>query len=189
MRIYLIIGCLITSLVVTVSCNKKDTAPFDPCNGVTYAIQFSKTESVGTSSNGTLTILAPRNDSLFYQLNNGTYQASWYFTNLAPGSYIIRVKNSRNCTDTAQVTILNYGPKYALVKQIILGYCGPCHLNGGISGSMNFDTDLNIVSARDRIRIRTVDGLPSYMPENSQLTNPDKQKIVDWINAGGTVGN
>ncbi|MBK8142114.1 MAG: hypothetical protein IPK57_14825 [Chitinophagaceae bacterium] len=167
-------------------CSKKDTPIPDPCLGVSYDVQYFKTESIGSSNNGTIAITFPIGDTISYQLNSGAYQASPGFTNLAPGNYVITVKNQNGCTDTAQITILNYGPKYALVKQIINGYCGPCHLNGAVNGSKNFDTDASIVSSWDRIKARAVDGNPSFMPiaPNSPLTNVDKQKITDWVNAG-----
>jgi uncharacterized membrane protein len=170
------------------SCSKKDTpGPADPCDGVSFTINTTHTEAVGGASNGTITVLEPRGDTISYKLNNGNFQTSWYFSNLSAGNYVITIKNQQGCTDTAQVTILNYGPKYALVKQIITGYCGPCHLNGTINGGMNFDTDAAIVAAKDRIKVRTVDGIPTFMPQGSELTPVDKQKILDWVNAGGTT--
>jgi uncharacterized membrane protein len=101
------------------------------------------------------------------------------------------VKNQNGCTDTAQITILNYGPKYALVKQIIVGYCGPCHYNGGIDGGKNFDTDASIIASWDRIKARAVDNVPTQMPAapNAPLTTVDKQKITDWVNAGHMQSN
>lgn len=174
--------------VIFLSCNKKDSAPPapDPCEGVSYTVDYFKTEAIGTSNNGTITINSPVGDTISYKLGNGTYQSLRTFSNLAPGNYVVTVKNQKGCTDTAQITILNYGPKYALVKQIILGYCGPCHLNGAVSGGKNFDTDASIVASWDRIKARAVDANPSRMPEapNAPLTLPDKQKIVDWVNAG-----
>lgn len=176
--------------VLIISCNKKDTTPPpptpDPCIGVSYIIDYFKTEAIGTSNNGSITINSPVGDTITYKLGNGAYQALNTFSNLAPGNYVVTVKNQKGCTDTAQVTIFNYGPKYALVKQIILGYCGPCHLNGTINGGKNFDTDASIIASWDRIKARAVDANPSQMPEapNAPLTNPDKQKIVDWVNAG-----
>ncbi len=168
------------------SCNKKDTPSPDLCAGVNYNIDYFKTEAIGTSNNGTISVNYPIGDTITYKLNNGTYQASRSFTNLAPGNYVLTVKNQNGCTDTAQITILNYGPKYALVKQLIVGYCGPCHYNGGNSGGKNFDTDASIVASWDRIKARAVDNVPSQMPEapNAPLTSVDKQKITDWVNAG-----
>lgn len=175
------------AVIVFYSCSKKDTpAPTDPCLGVSYDVQYFKTESIGTSNNGTITINFPIGDTITYKLNSGSFQASPIFTNLAPGNYVVTVKNQKGCTDTAQITILNYGQKYALVKQIIVGYCGPCHRNGGNDGGKNFDTDASIVASWDRIKARAVDASPSQMPQapNAPLTNPDKQKIIDWVNAG-----
>jgi hypothetical protein len=191
MRSKLAITCLGIILLIY-SCSKTDVNDTDPCTGVNFNITHTHTESVGTSSNGTISILSPRGDTISYKLNNGSYQSSWYFTDLAPGNYVVTIKNSvKGCTDTAQITILNYGPKYAAVKQLIIGYCGPCHLNGGNSGNANFDTDAKITAAWDRIKIRSVDNLPTQMPElpNAPLTNPDKQKIVDWVNAGHLTSN
>jgi hypothetical protein len=192
MRLKLTITCLLTAIILLVnSCSKSDTQTTDPCSGYNITINHTHTESVGGANNGTISVLAPRGDTITYKLGTGSYQDSWYFTNLAPGNYVVTIKNQKGCTDTAQITILNYGPKYAAVKQLILGYCAPCHLNGGMDGGKNFDTDASIVASKDRIKIRGVDGIPSFMPPapNSPLTAVDKQKIVDWINAGGTTSN
>ncbi len=170
-----------------ISCNKTDTP--HPCTGVRYTIDFTKTESVGGANNGTITISAPLGDTITYSLNNGAFQSSRFFTNLAPGNFKITVKNQKGCTDTTQTTLLNYGPKYALVRQIVNGYCGPCHLNNGMDGGKNFDTDATVVASKDRIKARAVDGIPSFMPQGGQLTTIDKQKITDWINAGGRTSD
>ena len=169
------------------SCNKKDgPSNSDPCLGVNYTVDYFKTESVGGANNGSITILYPVGDTITYKLNTSNYQSSNIFSNLSPGNYVLTIKNQNSCTDTTQFMILNYGPKYALVRQITYGYCGPCHLDGGNSGGKNFDDDASVVNSWDRIKARAVDGIPTFMPEapNSPLTNPDKQKILDWVNAG-----
>ena len=173
-------------LLIGFSCGKTDTPAPDPCVGVNYTVDYFKTEAIGSSNNGTITINYPVGDTISYKLNTGAYQSENSFTNLAPGNYVLTVKNIKGCTDTAQFTILNYGPKYALVKQIILGFCGPCHLNGTVNGGKNFDTDSSIIASWDRIKARAVDNIPSQMPRlpNAPLTPVDKQKITDWVNAG-----
>ncbi len=181
------LSLLLAGLVVLISaCSKNDSTAPDACAGANFNISSSKTESVATLNNGTISILEPRGDTISYKLNSGAYQPSWYFTNLAPGNYVVTIRNQKGCTDTTQITIPNYGPKYALVKEIIVGYCGPCHRNGGVDGNMNFDTDASIIANWDRIKARAVDNLPSQMPLTpiAVLTNPDKQKITDWVNAG-----
>lgn len=175
------------ALLFFLACNKRDSPPApDPCAGLNYVVDYFKTEAIGSSNNGTFTVNAPVGDTLSYKLGSGAYQTSPVFNNLAPGDYVLTIRNQKGCTDTARFTILNYGPKYANVKQIILGYCGPCHLNGAVNGGKNFDTDASIVASWDRIKARAVDNNPSQMPElpNAPLTPVDKQKITDWVNAG-----
>lgn len=191
--VYLLMS-VCTGFMIIAGCSKKDSGPPppDPCIGVSYTVDYFKTEAIGTSNNGTITINFPVGDTISYKLGSGSYQASNFFSNLAPGNYVITIKNQKGCTDTAQISIFNYGPKYALVKMLIAGVngsggsCGPCHLDGGASGGKSFDTDASIIANWDRIKARAVDNIPSQMPElpNAPLTAPDKQKIVDWVNAG-----
>jgi len=163
--------------------------PPNPCTGVQLDIIYSATPAIGNSNNGSISVFNPAGDSVSYKLDNGAFQPSGLFSNLAPGSYVLTVRNNRGCMDTAQIKILNYGPKYAQVKQIITGYCGPCHLNAGNSGNANFDTDEKIVAGWQRIKVRCVDGTPSFMPQGGQLTTIDKQRISDWVNAGHRISD
>lgn len=172
-------------LLTYVSCNK-DKGP-DPCLGTAYDIQTVKAAAVGGINNGSITVIYPRGDTLKYAVNNGAPQESPIFSGLAAGNYIVKVINQKGCSDTVHLNIPAYGAKYAAVKQLITGYCGPCHLNAGASGGKNLDTDSSIVVTWDRIRLRCVSGLPTYMPQNGQLTTLDKQKITDWVNAGHRI--
>jgi hypothetical protein len=174
-------------LLLVLSCNK-DKGP-DPCANTNYDIQTVKTPAVGGVSNGSITVIYPRGDTLKYAVNNGAPQESPILSGLAAGNYVVKVINQKGCSDTVHVSIVAYGAKYAAVKQLITGYCGPCHLNGGASGGKNLDTDSSIVVTWDRIRLRCVNGLPTYMPQNSQLTTIDKQKITDWVNAGHRISD
>jgi uncharacterized membrane protein len=182
---YLLSACTVVLVFVINSCKKTDTpAPADPCAGTTIVTVASKTHTVAGQQLGTITITSPVGSEYLYTVNSTSYQASTNFFNLAAGSYVVTTKNTKGCTDTAMITINGYGPKFYAVRTIVNGYCGPCHLNGGISGGKNWDDDNSIVNSYDRIKIRTVNGTPSYMPEGGQLTAADKQKIVDWVNAG-----
>lgn len=184
-RLYLtFVGLL---LFATMSCNK-DKGP-DPCANTNYDIQTVKSPAIGGVNNGSITVIYPRGDTLKYAVNNGAPQESPILSGLAAGNYVVKVINQKGCSDTVHVSIVAYGTKYAAVKQLITGYCGPCHLNGGASGGKNLDTDSSIVATWDRIRLRCVNGLPTYMPQNSQLTTIDKQKITDWVNAGHRISD
>ena len=138
---------------------------------------------------GTITISSPVGSGFTYSITGSPYQPSTNFFGLAAGNYTISVKNINNCVGTKTVTINGYGAKFYAVRTIINGYCGPCHLNGGIGGSKNFDADNDVVNSWDRIKARAADGIPSFMPQapNAPLTAADKQKIVDWVNAGHRI--
>ncbi len=172
------------------ACKKSDPAPppppVDPCKGVTIAPVANKAHTVTGQSLGTITVTSPIGSGLTYSIG-GAFQGSVNFFNLAAGNYTVTAKNADGCTGTVAVTINGYGPKFYAVRTIVNGYCGPCHLNGSVSGGKNFDADNDIVNSWDRIKIRTVDGTPTYMPENGQLTAQDKQKIVDWVNSGHRI--
>ena len=174
-------------------CSKSDTTPPpppppDPCAGVTITPVASKTHTTTGMTQGTITVTSPIGSGFLYNIG-GTPQASPNFSNLAAGNYTLTAKNAANCSGSVVITINGYGPKFYAVRTIINGYCGPCHLNGAISGGKNFDLDNDIVNSWDRIKIRTVDGNPTFMPAapNVPLTAIDKQKIVDWVNAGHRI--
>jgi hypothetical protein len=182
---------ILSFLLFYQSCKKTDVpAPVvNPCAGVTITPLADKTFTITGQSSGTITVSSPIGSGFLYSIDGTAFQASTNFFNLAVGNYTVTVKNANNCSGTLPLTIIGYGAKYYEVKKIINGYCGPCHLNGTTTGGQNFDTDVSIVTAWARIKARASDGLPSFMPQNGQLTAPDKQKIVDWVNAGHLTTN
>lgn len=175
------------------ACSKSDTtpapapAPTNPCTGVTITPVAGKTHTITGQSLGTITVSSPIGAGYTYSIDNTNFQGSVNFFNLAAGNYTLTAKNGSGCTGTLGITINGYGPKFFAVRTIINGYCGPCHLNASTSGGKNFDLDTDIVASWDRIKIRCVDGAPSYMPQGGELTAADKQKIVDWVNAGHRI--
>ena len=194
MKKYLLYSVIITA-VFFAGCSKSDTTPapppppVDPCLGVTITPVAGLTHTITGQSLGTITVTSPIGSGFTYSITGVPYQPSVNFFGLAAGNYTISVKNANNCVGTKAVTINGYGPKFYSVRTIINGYCGPCHLNGAINGGKNFDADTDVVNSWDRIKIRAVDGIPSFMPEtpNAPLTAADKQKIVDWVNAGHRI--
>jgi hypothetical protein len=173
---------LFGAILISVACNK-DKGP-GPCSGIAFVKTFTKSPAIGSAANGSINISSPIGDSMSYSLNGAAFQSYPNYSGLAAGQYVVTIKSTRGCSDTIQVTIPNYGPKYALVRTVVNGYCGPCHLNGATSGNKNFDADALVVNNWDRIKARAIDGTPSFMPQNSQLTAADKTKISDWIAAG-----
>lgn len=183
---------MLLAVVLFTACSKSDITPtapvIDPCIGITITAIASVTHTTTGMTQGTITVTSPIGSGLLYSIG-GTPQASTNFFNLAAGSYTLTVKNASNCSGTSTVTINGYGAKFFQVRTLVNGYCGPCHLNGTVNGGKNFDADTDIINSWDRIKARAVDGIPSFMPAapNSPLTALDKQKIVDWVNAGHRI--
>ena len=193
MKKSVIIYSVIIAAALLSGCSKSDPSPApvptNPCSGITIVPVASKTNTITGQSVGTITVSSPIGSGFQYSIDGVTFQGSTNFFNLAAGNYTLTAKNASGCTGTATLTILSYGPKFFNVRNIVNGFCGPCHLNGTVNGGMNFDSDDAVVNAWDRIKIRTVDGIPSFMPAapNAPLTAADKQKIVDWVNAGHRI--
>ena len=184
--------CILTTLFI--GCKKSDTAstPITPplvnvCNNVSIVPVATVAHSITAQAVGTITVTSPIGSGFSYSINGTVFQGSVNFFNLAPGNYTVTAKNANGCIGTVSVTINGYGPKFFNVRTIVNGYCGSCHLSGNMMGGKNFDADASIVASWDRIKVRAVDGLPSFMPQGGQLTALDKQKIVDWLNAGHRI--
>jgi hypothetical protein len=195
MKKLIISAITILSILAFKACKKgeeggnNNTPPPNPCAGVTVTVATTKFDAIIGQNNGSITVTNPVGSGITYKLNTGAFQASTNFNNLTAGSYAVTARTAAGCEGSTNVSIVGYGPQYYAVKELIMGYCGPCHLGGGSSGGVNFNTDADIVNRWDRIRARCVDGSPSFMPQGGQLTAVDKAKITAWIAGGRTTTN
>ncbi len=123
-----------------------------------------------------------------YSLNGGAFQPSGIFNNLINGNHTLVVRDVNTCS-TAVVNVnvpnLPQGPLFSLVKTLIQNNCVTCHNAANPNGGMNWEVDCNIVMFKNNILQRAVNGNPSPMPPTGLLPASERQKIVDWINAGG----
>jgi uncharacterized membrane protein len=77
------------------------------------------------------------------------------------------------------------GPKFLAAKAVVEANCVSCHRVGGTQPTPAFDTDCKIVSNATAIKTQAVD--LGRMPQAGPLSAADKQKISDWVNAGGRL--
>jgi mono/diheme cytochrome c family protein len=168
------------------------TDPAISCTGVNITVNASATvNDPCTTNNGTVSVLASGGTPPYtYNLNGGVYQSSAIFNALATGSYAVTAKDANGCTGSASVVVSNAaaGPLFTQVRTLIRNNCLYCH-GPAVSNGINLSVDWNIVAGKDRIKARAVDGIPSPMPQTGLLSASDRQKITDWINAGGNYSN
>lgn len=77
----------------------------NPCAGVTVTVTTSQVNPTTGQSNGSITATATGGTGITYSINNGAYQASGTFNNLAAGAYTITAKTSAGCLGTKSVTL------------------------------------------------------------------------------------
>ena len=95
-------GCLGTTQVTVGTIN--------PCAGITVVVSNTAVQPTLNKSNGSITASATGGSGFTYSINNGAFQASGTFSNLAAGTYTITAKNSSGCTGVKQVTLAGVDP-------------------------------------------------------------------------------
>ena len=173
----------------TGSANFTLTAP-NPCAGVTITVTTSVVGNTPCTSPPTGSISASGSGGTgpyTYSLNGGAFQASGIFNNLAPGNYSVTAKDNNSCSGSTNSNVVNRpaGPLFSAVRLLIQNNCVSCHNSSIQNGGMNWEVDCNIVTFKDRILERAVNANPSSMPPTGLLPPSERQKITDWINAGG----
>lgn len=179
------IGCTGSTTVILTDPN--------PCAGIIIAQSINAIANIPCtgSNNGSINSLA--GGGLFpytYSLNGLPFQSSGTFNNLAAGNYTVTAKDANNCQGTVNATVANAaaGPLFSQVRTILLNNCA---ISGCHAGTQPPDwrVDCNIVSNALLIQQRAVFGTPSIMPPTGALPAADRQKITDWVNAGGRYSN
>lgn len=168
----------------------------NPCAGVSIIVTSSTTAATPCGGPaGSITVNASGSSGFTYSMNGVNFQAGNSFSNVVAGNYTVSAKDANGCTQTANVVVnaTASGPLFSAVRAIIQNNCVSCHNNTIQNGGMNFAVDCNIVTAKERIKFRAVDqaGTGNQMPPppNPALPAADRQKILDWIAAGGGYVN
>jgi hypothetical protein len=174
------------------------SAPFtvgtiNVCNGVNITVTTVTSNATPCSNpnNGTITVTAAGSTGLSYSINGTTFQAGNVFFTVAPGNYTVTVKNADGCSQTATAIVSSNpaGPLFTAVKQLIENNCFTCHSGTNPVGVRDWSVDCNVIANQALIKTRAVDqaGTATQMPQppNAALSVADRQKITNWINAGG----
>lgn len=172
----------------------------DPCLLISFTVSGTSTPGTPCLStpNGSLTITTSGGGTGFtFNINGGAFQSSPIFNNLAPNTYSVGAKEVGGCVRTASVTVAANpaGALFAAVKTVIIANCttAGCHIGSNPAGGINFTIDCQIVTNGGRIKVRAVDNVGTGQqmppPPAAGLSLVDRDKIVNWINAGGLFSN
>ncbi|MBU3714553.1 MAG: hypothetical protein FGM46_06345 [Ferruginibacter sp.] len=184
-------GIYTVTVINDLGCTKSDVVnietniPGNRCTENNIVISCTPTPSTPCSApTGTILVGATGSTDFVYSINGGTYQSSNIFNSLAPGNYIIGVKDINRCTKIQEVTVpaTDPGTNFANVKNIIKANCSSCHLNGKNSGGINYDNECNIITGWSKINQACV--VRSTMPPSNPLPANAKEQISAWIKAG-----
>lgn len=163
-----------------------------PCPGISISSSIVGSDKCSNNT-GTVTVTASGSSGFMYKLNSGSFQSSNVFTGLATGTYTITVADANGCANTqaATVPVGPAGANFANVKAVLAANCAVtgCHAGPTPQNGLNFTDDCTIVTQGLRIKARAVDANPSVMPPTGAIPASERQKIVNWINAGGQYSN
>ena len=164
------------------------TAP-NPCAGVTITVSPVATGNTPCQpANGSISATGGGGTGPYtFSLNGGAFQSPNIFSGLAAATYSVTAKDANGCVGTTTVAVndLPAGPLFLAVKSVLQNNCSSCHNASNQNGGMNWDVDCNIVANKDRIKERAVNANPSAMPPTGLLPASERNKITNWINAGG----
>jgi large repetitive protein len=162
------------------------------CPTITITPAVVGSELCTPSNVGSITVNASGSTGFMYKLGvAGTYQTSNLFNALNAGSYTVGVRDINGCENTSNVTVSNLpqGALFTNVKAVLATNCAFAGCHGGATpqSGINFADNCTIVAQKDRINARAV--VAGNMPPTGAISAADKQKITDWINAGGKYSN
>lgn len=191
---------ILATVLTAGSCDKGSDPPPPPsCTGVSITVT-NTASTIGTPcltpGNGSLTVSAAGGSGSYtYSVNNGPFQTSNVFNALTPGNYTVTAKDANNCTGTLTATVPGQpaGALFAAVRTMIQSNCAGagCHSGSNPAGGHDWTKDCEIVAFKTNIKARAVDATSAstIMPPTGALPATEKQKITDWINAGGLYTN
>lgn len=192
---------LIFSPIIFDACSKssRTTTPADPCAGITVALFLTPTAADADSSNGSIVASATGGNGFTFSINNGAFQASGTFNNLAAGKYTITAKNTNGCSGSLSSTIVSKavactgqtpGPLFTAVKTIVTANCAVTGCHNGTQAP-DYRVDCTIVDYADLIKTRAVDDASTAdqmpQPPRAPLAQSDRDKITAWINGGKLI--
>ncbi|WP_170827409.1 hypothetical protein [Roseivirga sp. 4D4] len=146
---------------------------------------LATTESDCNVPGGTIQVTAADGVQPYeYKVDDGAFQASSNFSDLAPGAYAITVRDANGCEVELQAQV-GSTVVFAEIRNIVQTNCAVsgCH-NGNISP--DFRNDANILGRASRIQARTSSRTMPPATSGRSLSNEEIANIVCWVNDGAS---
>ncbi len=178
-----IFSTALLSVIFLNACNDNSNEA-DPCTNPPEVSVDEVIASVTGKDNGLVVASASKGTSPYqFSIDGSNFQAEGSFSDLAPASYTITVRDVNGCTGTA-VAIVREVPEvsYAIrVRPLIDNNCQVSGCHGDNPGLPSWATYDDVKAKAERIKIRTG---AKEMPPNNPLADGDIQLIADWVDQG-----
>lgn len=156
-------------------------------NAVTIS-DLAVTNSSCTSSTGSITVTASGGSGAYmYKLNEGAFQNSSMFSNVASGTHTVTVKDDQDCETSSDKHVPSNISLSGDIVSIITANCAIASCHGGTQ-SPNLSGAAAIRQNADRINARAVEQQSMPPASRPDLSSGDIAKIACWI-ADGAPNN
>jgi len=187
----------LTLILLLGACSKKsDTSPTstsntstntntNPTTGCPSINLTSKIDVACGNSTGSITVAGTGgNGTLQYNINGGGFQNSGIFSGLAPGTYLLSVKDVTGCTNTLSVLINSQVSYDTSIKLILKNNCAisGCHVQGG--QFPNLTDYANVKMEATIIKEFTTSKVMPPAGSGRSLSSTEIQLIKCWVDDG-----
>lgn len=160
------------------------------CN-LQVVITASTVASDPCAGSGFIQVLSPIGTNYQYKIGNKPFQDQPVFLNVRAGQQMIVVKDANGCETAKEILIDTIAPgnRFGQVRHILANRCAGCHSGNNPQGGLDFTSVCDILYHWQRIDARAVQGIPSPMPQAGLIPLAERNKIIEWINAGHLYNN
>jgi hypothetical protein len=107
LTVFKILSLALFTTAILYACSKGDSGtPANPCTGVVISVSGTVSDADAGSNNGSIAASAAGGTGPYtYSIDNGAFQGSATFNNLAKGNHSIVAKDSKGCTGSNNFTV------------------------------------------------------------------------------------
>ncbi len=168
-------------LVFFFSCNRNE-----PDCPTTQEFTVNTSVSHPCLPTGAVKVDAAGKSGFYFRLNKGEFQTDAVFENVPTGKHQIFMVDNVGCEFSKPITVdtISIGIKFKVAASILRQNCSQCHSGVNPHAGLDFTSVCVILNHWQRIEARAVVGDPSPMPPGGLISLAERNKILDWLNAG-----